>query len=258
MRLCSGRSVGLKHRDFASDFNIRLPLLPHLRSISRSAQSSQLGLCVCYLSSPIICYQSPTSLINENSYHVLLLNLYLEAHTAKRSYILQRKLTSYSTVCGGTQRSTPSRIRPTRVVVATLLHRSLHRAACSQPMVTRVQRAPFSLYPILLSTGLERLTPWSSTLLKNMIPIYSERRSRNIASSSSTQIACVKAPQELWYGYRLPRKYDSDSCKVVKCIAQLPSRTKLINAVMRPVMMCNNAHCSPVSLVPIRVSVAAF
>jgi hypothetical protein len=130
--------------------------------------------------------QLPTSLINENSYHVLLLNLYPKALTAKRSYILQRKLTSYSTVCGGTQRCTPSRIRPTRVVVATLLHRSLHRAACSQPMVTRVQRAPFSLYPILLSTGLERLTPWSSTLLKNMIPIYSERRSRNIASSSST------------------------------------------------------------------------
>lgn len=50
--------------------------------------------------------------------------------------------------------------------------------------------------------------------------------------------------------------YSLDGCKVVERIAQLSPRTKFINAVMRPVVVCDNSHCGSVSFVPITVSTA--
>lgn len=54
----------------------------------------------------------------------------------------------------------------------------------------------------------------------------------------------------------LLRYYSLDGCKVVERIAQLSPRTKFINAVMRPVVVCDNSHCCSVSFVPITVSTA--
>ena len=49
-----------------------------------------------------------------------------------------------------------------------------------------------------------------------------------------------------------------DGCKVTKCITQLPPCTKLVNAAMRPVMVCDNPHRGPVSFVPIAISIVAL
>ena len=52
----------------------------------------------------------------------------------------------------------------------------------------------------------------------------------------------------------LLRYYSLDGCKVVERIAQLSPRTKFIDAVMRPVVVCEHSHCCSVSYVPITVS----
>ena len=56
----------------------------------------------------------------------------------------------------------------------------------------------------------------------------------------------------------LLRYYNLDGCKVVERIAQLSPRTKFIDAVMRPVVVCDNPHRCSVNFVPIAVSTAVF